>query len=166
MALPIRLVGDPVLRQRCVEVTDIDGALARLAGQMVDAMYAAPGVGVAASQVGVLKRMFVYDIGNGPITVINPVIVDSDGEFAYEEGCLSVPDLHFEIVRPNRVHLQGYDLDGNLIDIEGEELLGRVFQHELDHLDGVLLLDRLDPDVRRQAMRELRRRAEAEAGAR
>jgi peptide deformylase len=163
MSLPIRIVGDPVLRQRCSEITDIDGGLARLVDQMIEAMYAAPGVGLAASQVGVLKRLFVYDVGEGPRVLVNPEIVESAGEWAFEEGCLSVPGLSFDIVRPDQIHLRGLDLDGNPVDIETSEYLGRVFQHELDHLDGVLLLDRLDPDERKRAMRELRRRVEADA---
>jgi peptide deformylase len=163
MSLPIRIVGDPVLRQRCSEIADIDAGLVRLVDQMVEAMYAAPGVGLAASQVGVLKRMFVYDVGEGPRVIVNPQIVESDGEYTFEEGCLSVPGLSFEIVRPDAIHLTGIDLDGNPVDIQTGEYLGRVFQHELDHLDGILLLDRLDPDERKRALRELRRRAEADA---
>jgi peptide deformylase len=109
--------------------------------------------------VGIERRIFVYDVGEGPMTVINPEIVESRGEWEYEEGCLSVPDLHWLIVRPKEVHLVGHDLQGNEISIEGDELLGRVFQHELDHLDGILLLERLEKDQRKQAMRVLRARA-------
>ena len=122
-------------------------------------MYAAPGVGLAAPQVGIERRIFVYDVGEGPVTVINPEIVESRGEWEYEEGCLSVPDLHWPIVRPKEVHLVGRDLQGNELSIEADELLGRVFQHELDHLDGILLLERLEKDQRKQAMRVLRARA-------
>jgi peptide deformylase len=156
----IRLVGDPVLRTRCSDVTEIDGALARLANDMITTMYEAPGVGLAANQVGVQKRMFVFDIqdGTGPKVVINPVLADVRGEWEYEEGCLSVPGLSWPIVRPKEVHLTGLDLDGNELSIEGDELLARVFQHETDHLDGVLLLERLDEDQRREAKRELRDR--------
>ncbi len=96
----IRLFGDPVLRQRAREVGDVDGRLVRLAEDMIETMYAAPGVGLAATQVGVDKRMFVYDVGDGPVTVVNPVISESRGEWDFEEGCLSVPDLHWNIVRP------------------------------------------------------------------
>jgi peptide deformylase len=152
----IRVVGDPVLRQRAAEVTTIDGRLAKLADDMVVTMYDAPGLGLAAPQVGVEKRLFVYDVGEGPRTIINPQIVESDGEWAYEEGCLSVPGLSWEIVRPKVVHLTGVDLDGNDVSIEADELLARCFQHELDHLDGVLLLERLDPDTRRAAMKTIR----------
>jgi peptide deformylase len=152
----IRVVGDPVLRQRATEVTDIDGRLAKLADDMVVTMYEAPGMGLAAPQVGVEKRLFVYDVGDGPHTVVNPRIVESDGEWSYEEGCLSVPGLSWDIVRPKRVHLVGLDLDGHDVSIEADEIEARAFQHEIDHLDGVLLLERLDPDTRKQALRTIR----------
>src|SRR4029453_1106516 len=99
----IRVVGDPVLRQRAAEVTTIDGRLAKLAEDMLATMYDAPGVGLAAPQVGVEKGLFVYDVGDGARTVINPAISESDGEWTYEEGCLSVPGLAWDIVRPKQV---------------------------------------------------------------
>ncbi|HEY2999897.1 MAG TPA: peptide deformylase [Acidimicrobiales bacterium] len=152
----IRMVGDPVLRQRAAEVTTIDGRLAKLADDMIVTMYEAPGVGLAAPQVGVEKRLFVYDIGEGPRTLINPAITESDGEWAFDEGCLSVPGLSWEIVRPKRVLLTGIDLDGNDVAIEADEILARCFQHEIDHLDGVLLLERLDGDTRKAALKTIR----------
>lgn len=156
---PIRLFGDPVLRQRAGEIDEVDGALVRLADDMLETMYAAPGVGLAATQVGVERRMFVYDVGDGPGVVINPEIVESDGEWSYYEGCLSIPDLAFDVVRPKRVRLVGVGLDGETIDLEADEVLARCFLHEVDHLDGVLLVQRLDPERRREAMRVLRNRA-------
>ena len=157
----IRLYGDPVLRQRAPEVDSIDGRLKQLADDMVQTMYEAPGVGLAAPQVGVQKRMFVYDAadGLGPRTVVNPVLHESRGEWTFEEGCLSVPGLSWPIVRPKEVHLTGYDLDGNEVSVEADEFLARVFQHEVDHLDGVLLVERLDEDDRKEAKRILRARA-------
>ncbi len=152
----IRLFGDPVLTQRAKEVTDLDGALARLSRAMVDTMYAAPGAGLAAPQVGVQRRMFVYDVGEGPETMVNPEVLDARGTWTFEEGCLSIPGVFFEIERPKVVTVRGVDLDGNEITLEGDEFLGRVFLHEMDHLDGVLLLDRLEPDQRKEAMRILR----------
>ncbi len=152
----IRLIGDPVLRQVAADVADIDGRLARLAEDMLTTMYDAPGLGLAAPQVGVQKRIFVYDVGEGPQVVINPEVRESRGEWAYDEGCLSIPGLAFELVRPKEVHLVGYDLDGNELSIEADELLARCFQHELDHLDGVLFVERLDPDDRRAAMKIIR----------
>jgi peptide deformylase len=156
--LPIRVYGDPVLNSVTTEIDDIDGRVAQLADVMIETMYEAPGVGLAANQIGVQKRLFVYDKGDGPVVVVNPVIVESQGEWTYEEGCLSVPGLSWEITRPNEIHLKGYDLDGNEIDVDTEEFEGRIFQHEMDHLNGVLLIERLDPDQRRAAKKLLRQR--------
>jgi peptide deformylase len=154
----IRQFGDPVLRQRAKEVEEIDGRLVQLSEDMLATMYAAPGVGLAAPQVGIERRMFVYDAGDGPATIVNPEIVESDGEWTYREGCLSIPDLSWAVVRPKRIHLRARDLDGNEVDIEADEFLARVFQHELDHLDGVLFVQRLDPDQHKQVMKILRAR--------
>lgn len=156
--MTIRQYGDPVLKERTRDVLEIDGAVASLVDSMIDTMYEAPGSGLAANQVGVLKRIFVYDIGEGARAVINPRIVESHGEWSYDEGCLSIPGLSWNIVRPNAVHLVGLDLDGSEVSIEATELEGRVFQHELDHLDGILLVERLDADQRKEAMKILRGR--------
>lgn len=152
----IRLLGDPVLRQRASAVIDIDGRLARVANNMVLAMYASGGIGLAAPQVGVQRRMFVYDFhdGAGPQAIVNPEIAECDGEWAYEEACLSIPGLSFEIIRPKRVHIVGRGLDGNEVSIEADDLPARLFQHELDHLDGVLAIDHLDRSARKAALRE------------
>ena len=155
--LPIRTFGDPVLNQVTTDYDTIDGRVAALAESMIETMYQAPGVGLAANQIGVQKRLFVYDEGDGPHVIVNPRILETSGEWAFEEGCLSVPGLSWEIVRPNAVHLVGLDLEGNEIDIEAEEYLGRIFQHEVDHLDGHLLIDRLDEDQRKAAKRALRK---------
>ena len=152
----IRVIGDPVLRARAAEVTNIDGKLARLAEDMLTTMYEAPGLGLAAPQVGVQKRLFVYDVGEGPEAIVNPTIVETRGEWAYDEGCLSIPGMAFELVRPKEVHLTGFDLDGREVSIEADEILARAFQHELDHLDGVLFIERLDEDARKAAMRIIR----------
>jgi peptide deformylase len=154
----IRVFGDPVLKRPTAEVTDIDGGLAKLVDAMYETMHEAPGVGLAAPQIGVQKRFFVYEVPDedGPHVILNPQVVEASGEWNYEEGCLSLPGLAFEIVRPKLVTVKGVDLDGNDVVIEGDELLGRIFLHEIDHLDGVLMLDRLDVDQRKIAMRELR----------
>jgi peptide deformylase len=156
----IRVFGDPVLKQRATEVAEVDGALVQLTEDMVDTMRAAPGIGLAAPQVGVQRRLFVYQLeeDDRPKVIVNPVITESRGEWEFEEGCLSVPGLYFSIVRPKEVHLTGYDLDGREISVEADELTARLFQHELDHLDGTLLLEHLDKDQRKAALRELRRR--------
>lgn len=156
----IRVVGDPVLRTKAAEISDIDGKLVKLAGDMLETMYDAPGLGLAAPQVGVGKRLFVYDLDPDTRTdahvVVNPQIVESDGEWTYAEGCLSIPGLAYEITRPKIVHLVGHDLDGNEVSVEADELTARLFQHELDHLDGVLMTERMDPDTKKQALAEIR----------
>ena len=158
---PIRVFGDPVLREPAADVTEFDDTLAQLAEDMLETMYDAPGIGLAAPQIGIQKRLFVYDIddGLGPAAVVNPRLSGHAGEWEFTEGCLSVPGLAWPILRPKQVHLSGYDLDGNELELEGDELLARLFQHECDHLDGSLLLTRLDRDQRKDAMRVLRRRA-------
>ena len=162
MSFPVRIFGDPVLRQRSAPVDDLDGDLARLVDAMYQTMYDAQGLGLAAPQVGVLKRLYTYDLGDGPAVLVNPEIVDASGEWLYDEGCLSVPGLQFEIVRPKLVTVRGVDLDGNEVVIEGDERMGRLIQHEIDHLDGVLLLDRLEPEVRKRG--DARAAASADGG--
>jgi len=159
----IRIVGDPVLRQRSDDVTNIDERLVRLCDDMLQTMYDAPGLGLAAPQVGVQKRFFVYDLGagDGGQVLINPVLTESDGEWEFFEGCLSVPGMHFDIVRPKLVYVSGIDLDGNDVSFEGDELFARLIQHELDHLDGVLLLEHLDDEQRKEAKKALRERVMA-----
>ncbi len=156
----IRVFGDPVLRQRASDVTNVDGALVRLTQDMIQTMYDAPGLGLAAPQIGVQKRLFVYDLqdGDGPKTLVNPVIAESRGEWTYDEGCLSVPGMSFEIVRPKEIHLTGFDLDGKEVSVEADELLARLYQHEMDHLEGKLLLDYLDKEQKAEAMKIWRNR--------
>lgn len=160
MASPyqVRTYGDPVLRRVAEEITDVDGRLVKLADDMLETMYAEPGIGLAAPQIGVGRRLFVYDVGEGPKVLVNPVVAESRGEWVYEEGCLSIPGIYWEITRPKEIHLTGFDLDGNEVSIEADELLGRLFQHELDHLEGVLMVDRLDEDQRKAAKKLLRER--------
>ena len=156
----IRTYGDPVLRQRAAEVDDIDGALRQLADDMIETMYTAAGLAVAAPQVGVEKRLFVYDLndGAGPHTIVNPVIDELTGEWTFDEGCLSVPGLYFTLQRPRDVLVTGWDIDGNELRIEATELESRMFQHEIEHLDGHLVLERLTPAQRKAALRILRDR--------
>ena len=159
----IRQYGDPVLKQVAKEVTNIDGALVKIVDDMLETMYEEPGLGLAAPQVGIRKRFFVYDIDpevEDPRVLINPEIVESDGEWEYLEGCLSVPGLSWTIMRPKLVHIRGIDLDGNEVDIEADELEARLYQHEMDHLNGVLLVEHLDDEQRREANKVLRQRAE------
>ena len=157
---PLRLFGDPVLKQRAREVEEFDGDLVTLVNGMYETMDVEEGIGLAAPQVGVRRRLFTYDLheGDGPSVLVNPEIVERDGEVLSDEGCLSVPGYRFEVVRSERVTMRGLDLDGNELVLEGDDLLARMIQHEIDHLDGVLLLDRVEPDVRREALRDMRTR--------
>lgn len=159
--LPIRLFGDPILRTVSRPVEEIDGRIRKLVEDMIETMYDAPGVGLAAPQVGVGRRVFVFDIQDdqGPRIVINPELVQTSGEWEYDEGCLSVPDYFWPIHRPARAVVKGLDLDGNEVEYQGDELLGRVLQHEFDHLHGTLLLERLDRGARRKALRAIREEA-------
>ena len=161
---PIRIVGDPVLRKQAVEVTDITSEFVDLVDDMFVTMYDAPGIGLAAPQVGVQSRFFVYDVEDDPKVLINPVITGSDGEWWYEEGCLSVPGQSFEICRPKQIEVSGIDLDGNQVVFEADELLARLVQHELDHLNGVLLLDLVEPEVAQAAKKAVREMQMSRAG--
>lgn len=169
MAFAIRTFGDPVLKSQAAPVTDIDGKLVRLVDDMFATLAGSDnGVALAAPQIGVQKQIFVWDLGEDDRDVIfNPEVVESDGEWVYEEGCLSIPGLYVEIVRPKTVLVRGIDIDGNDIQIEADEFESRMFQHELDHLHGVLMFDRMTPDQRKEALTEYRRmqREAAEVGA-
>ncbi len=154
-----------MLTECAAPVTEIDDALVNLVDEMFDAMYEAPGIGLAAPQVGVKKRFFVYDVDDDPQVLINPEITGTDGEWLYSEGCLSIPGQYFDIVRPKQIEVTGIDLDGNEVTIEADELLARLVQHELDHLDGRLMLERLDDEQRRAAKRAIREMRMAETAA-
>lgn len=161
MGYTIRTFGDPVLKTKAAAVTEIDGKIARLVDDMFDTLYESDsGIGLAAPQIGVQKQIFVWDMDDEPMVVINPEIVESRGEWVYDEGCLSIPGLYVEMLRPNEVLMRGLDLNGNTVEIEASELAGRLFQHELDHLNGVLMFDRMTPDQRKEALAEYRRIAE------
>ena len=158
MILPIRTLGDPVLRQPAKPVTAFDRTLRHLCDDMLETMYAAPGVGLAGPQVGMSVRLFVYDDGEtGPTVVANPELSDGAGELTEEEGCLSIPGPYHVTPRLASIRCRGKDADGKEVDFLGEGLLARIFQHETDHLDGMLYIDRLDEDGRREVLAELRR---------
>lgn len=161
MSYKIRTFGDPVLKSEAAPVTDIDGKVIRIVEEMFDTLYDSDsGIGLAAPQVGIQRQIFVWDMDDEPMVILNPEIVESDGEWVYDEGCLSIPGLYIEMTRPNRVLMRGIDLDGNTIEIEADELEGRLFQHELDHLKGVLMFDRMQPEQRKQAIAEYKRLTE------
>lgn len=167
MAYSIRTFGDPVLKSSAAPVTDIDGKIARLVDEMFDTLYESQnGIALAAPQIGVQKQIFVWDLEEQPTVIINPEIVESDGEWVYDEGCLSIPGLYVELLRPKRVLMRGLDLDGNTVELEADELEARMFQHELDHLHGVLMFDRMSPDQYREAMAEYRRLSQEPAATR
>jgi peptide deformylase len=155
---PIRTFGDPVLRIEAKPITDIDATVHALAKDMIETMYDAPGVGLAANQIGMSRRMAVFDANDdlGPRVMINPEIIETAGEFEMEEGCLSVPGHWWEISRPAFARVKAIDLDGNDVEYAGDGLLGRVLLHEVAHLDGGLLLDVLPKRVRKKALKELR----------
>ncbi len=160
--LEIRRFGDPILRSPALPVGEFDAHLATLASDMRETMLAAPGVGLAAPQVGVPRRLFTFDSGEEDGAYVNPEVVwRSEETQEGEEGCLSVPGLYFPVVRAMRVRVTAQLLDGAPVEREAEGFLARIFQHEIDHLDGVLFVDRLDPELRREAMKALR---EAELG--
>jgi peptide deformylase len=156
--IPIRTLGDPVLREPAKPVTDFDRALRRLCDDMIETMYAAPGVGLAGPQVGISMRLFVLDDGEaGPLVVANPELSDGVGELTEEEGCLSIPGPYHATPRFGSIRCRGQDAKGRPFDMVGEGLLARIFQHETDHLEGMLYIDRLDEDGRRAVLAELRR---------
>lgn len=158
MTHTIRTFGDPVLKTIAAEITEVDEKLVRIANEMVEIMYEAPGIAVAAPQIGVQKQLVVYDVGDGAHSIINPTIKEAGGgEWVYDEGCLSIPGLFVELIRPKEVLVHGWTLEGVEVDIEADELLARMFQHEIDHLNGVLMFDRMEPDQRRAALGEYRR---------
>jgi peptide deformylase len=156
--LPIRKLGAPVLREPCREVETFDALLERLYEDMVATMYDAPGVGLAAPQVGLSLRFFVFDAndGKGPRAVANPVLSDLDGQRTEDEGCLSIPGLWYPTTRAMHARVDGLDIKGRPVSHEGDELLARIFQHEADHVNGMLFLDRLPDEDRRKAMAQLR----------
>ena len=153
---PIRVYPDPVLRTPAATVDHIDAGIHRLVDDMLETMYQAPGVGLAAPQIGVSLRVVVWDIGEGPHALVNPVLLETRGDWTFDEGCLSVPDRYWPIARPGFARAGGIDLDGREVEYSGEELLGRVLQHEIDHIEGMLLLERLPRRVRKRALREIR----------
>ena len=140
----IRIQGDPVLEKRCREITEITPKIEELIEDMIDTMYEANGVGLAAPQVGILKRLVVIDIGDGPIIMINPIILETSGEQTGGEGCLSLPGKSGTVTRPNYVKARAYDENMEEFEIEGTELLARAICHELDHLDGHMYTEKVE----------------------
>jgi peptide deformylase len=158
--LPIRTFGDPVLRMTARPVEKITAVHHRLIEDMIETMREAPGVGLAGTQVGIVERVFVYEVEDEVGAIFNPVIVSRSRDLDdQEEGCLSLPGLLYPVTRHIEVKVEGLGLDGQPVVKEASELLARVFQHEIDHLDGVLFIDRLPDKLRKKAMRELTRQS-------
>lgn len=153
---PIRLFGDPVLRRKATEVVDFDSEVRQLVGDLTDTMLAAPGAGLAAPQIGVGLRVFTWNVDGEVGHLINPTLSLSEEIQDGPEGCLSLPELTFDCRRALSVVAAGFNMYGDPVRIEGSELLARAIQHETDHLDGVLFIDRLDDAARKAAMKEIR----------
>lgn len=153
---PIRLFGDPVLRQAAEEVTTFDKELRVLVKDLTETMLDAPGSGLAAPQIGVALRVFTYDVDDEIGHLINPTLDLSDEQQEGDEGCLSIPDLAFNTKRAWRAVAKGFNMHGEPVTIEGTDLLARCVQHETDHLDGILFVDRLDEATRKEAMKAIR----------
>jgi peptide deformylase len=164
--LPILLYPAPLIRKKSLPVASINGELQHFIDDMVETMYAAPGVGLAAPQVGALKQVIVLDPHEdgksaGPLALINPELVDGEGQILEEEGCLCIPDLREEVTRFKRVTVKAYDRNEKEIVLEASGLLARILQHEIDHLNGVLFFDRLSP-AKRELVRQRLKKAQKE----
>ncbi|MEK6649102.1 MAG: peptide deformylase [Actinomycetota bacterium] len=153
---PIRLFGDPVLVSPAAMVIDFDKELRNLVADLIDTMHDAPGAGLAAPQIGVPLRVFVWDIDEELGHLINPSLDLSEELQEGEEGCLSFPEMLYETPRAMRAVAKGWNMYGEPVTVEGSELLARALQHETDHLDGILFIDRLSPENRKMAMKEIR----------
>ena len=168
---PIRTFGDPVLRLPCVEVAEYDATLRKLADDMLETMYDAPGVGLAAIQIGVPKRVITMDVSKSetekaPMVLINPEVVwASEEKRVYEEGCLSIPEYYEEVERPDRVRFRYTNLDGETIEQDADGLMATCVQHEIDHLNGVLFLDHLSKLKRDRVITKFKKAAKRATGA-
>lgn len=154
--------GHPVLHRRAEPVTNISGEIVTLARDMVETMHLAPGIGLAAPQVGVSQRLITVDLSLGEkpdelIILVNPEIIEEEGETIEEEGCLSVPEIKEKVRRPARLVIRGFTLEEKAVEIEANDLLARVFSHELDHLEGKFFIDRLSPLKRSLICRRLKK---------
>ena len=163
--LKVRKYGDPVLRRRAADVAHVTPEIHKTIADMIDTMYEEAGIGLAAPQVGVPLRLMVvgHDARREPRALINPVIVERGGEVTAEEGCLSLPGIFAPVTRSEWVDLEAKDVDGHPVKLHGRGLLARVLQHEMDHLDGVLFIDRLDPVTRDRIKRRIKKEGLPEA---
>ncbi len=162
--LPLHLLGSPVLRERSAEVQAVNDEVRRLIDDMLETMHAAEGVGLAANQVGVARRVAVIDVEGERFALINPVLVDAEGRATAEEGCLSIPDLYGNVTRPERITVDALDREGNPFRLEADGLRARAIQHEIDHLDGILFIDHLSPIKRKLLLARWRKDRKGESG--
>jgi peptide deformylase len=164
MTLEVRTFGDPVLKTRAAPVKNFDESLEKLVGEMFETMREHEGAGLAGNQVGRLQRVFVASFEEEDYVFVNPEISGaSEEKETAAEGCLSIPNVPVDVERPTKVRVTGFDSSGEPVEVEAEGHLARIFQHEIDHLDGVLILDRTDRESRKAAMRELRERLVGQA---
>jgi peptide deformylase len=162
--LRLHLLGSPVLRQHSAEVKVVDDDVRRLIDEMLETMDAAKGIGLAANQVGVARRVAVVDVDGDRFAMIDPRIVESEGRATAEEGCLSIPEIYGDVTRPDRVVIEALDADGNLYRKDATGLKARAIQHEIDHLDGILFLDHLSLIKRQMLMAKWRREHKDDTG--
>lgn len=154
---PLHLLGSPVLRQRSAEVGAVDDEVRRFVDDLFETMHAARGIGLAANQVGVARRIAVVEVDDDRLVLVDPVVLDAEGRDSAEEGCLSIPDVYAEVTRPERITLEATGLDGARYRREAGGLLARAIQHEIDHLDGVLFVDHLGPIKRKMLLARYRK---------
>lgn len=163
--LPLHVLGSPILRTRADEIDTIDDELRELIEDLYETMYAAKGIGLAANQVGLTRRVAVVDAGDSPpLTLINPIIVESEGKIRAEEGCLSIPDLFGDVDRAKRIVVETTSLDNERQRHELFDMAARAVQHEIDHLDGIVFLDRLSPLRRRMLLKKWKKLRKDESG--
>jgi peptide deformylase len=155
--LPLHLLGSPVLRQHSVDVSAVDDEVRRLIADMFETMDAAKGIGLAANQVGVARRIAIVDVDEDRFALVNPRIIETEGRAAAEEGCLSIPEIYGDVTRPDRVVVEALDANGNPFRKEATGLKARAIQHEIDHLDGILFLDHLSLIKRQMLLAKWRR---------
>ena len=152
----IVVIEHPVLRRKAKKIVKLTAEHRKLIEDMIETMYLAPGVGLAAPQIGIALQVVVFDAGDGPRHLINPELLETSGSWSFDEGCLSVPGRYWPVKRPAFARARGLNLDGGEVEYAGDELLGRVLQHEIDHLRGTLILEHLPRRARKQALKEIR----------
>lgn len=155
--LPLHLLGSPILRQASPEIPEVNDEIRQFIDDLFETMHAAKGIGLAANQVGVARRVAVVEVDEDRLVLVNPVILEAEGRDSAEEGCLSIPDVYAEVTRPDRITVEATDREGRRYTREAAGLLARAIQHEIDHLDGILFLDHLGPIKRKMLITRYRK---------